>query len=164
MAQMKFTKMNQTIVDILKQYPDGLTLAEICEKTGVEVKSGHMVSTGKKGLIEVIGEREIEKIGKGKRTVYKAISFEPQLKDGKQVNYTDSEKQILEAIKGFEGDFTLADLSNALNRKLTSGHVSGLEKKGNIEKNGEIQVPVKVKRSVNVYAFVADIPSDAEVR
>ena len=164
MAQMKFTKMNQIIVDILKQYPDGLTLAEISEKTGVEVKSGHMKSTGDKGLIEVIGEREVEKISKGKRTVYRAVSFEPQLKDGKQVNYTDSEKQILEAIKGFEGDFTLADIGNALNRKLTSGHVSGLEKKGNIEKNGEIQVPVKVKRSVNVYGFVADIPSDAEVK
>lgn len=165
--QTVFTQTDKAIVDALKGAADGLTLAELNEATGMEIKSGHIVGATKKGLIESIGEREVFRPGKRKVATYAFVTADALSNaDGKAFNYTDNEKILLAAAGGIEGDFTLAELATAMNKeRLTSGSINGLVKKGNIAKGeADRTIEVQVKSSVNVYGFVKDIPADAEVR
>ncbi len=165
--QTVFTQTDKAIVDALKGAADGLTLAELNEATGIEIKSGHVVGAVKKGLIETIGEREVFRPGKRKVATYSFVTADALSNaDGKAFNYTDNEKALLASASGIEGEFTLAELAVAMNKeRLTSGSINGLVKKGNIVKGAEDRtIEVQVKSSVNVYGFVKDIPSDAEVR
>ena len=166
--QTVFTKTNQAIVEALKANPNGLTIAEIAEATGLEIVSGHVVGTVKKGLIEVIGEREIQRPSKRKVDTYEFVTDEPQMNaEGKPWNYTDNEKALLAVAKTFEGPFTLAELAAAMGKeRLTSGSVNSLvNKKGNLRKGAEVKfIETFSKTTVNVYGFVKDIPADAEVR
>lgn len=165
--QTVFTQNDRAIVNALKGNPDGLTLAELNEATGMEIKSGHVVGAVKKGLIEAIGEKEILRPGKRKVGVYRFVTADAlSNNEGKVFNYTDNEKSLLEVAAKMEGDFTLAELAGAMGKeRLTSGSINGLIKKGNIAKcENDCTVAVKTKSSVNVYGFVKDIPSDAEVR
>lgn len=165
--QTVYTSMDKSIVSALKGAENGLTLAELAEATGLEVKSGHVVGAVKKGLIEVIGEREIARPGKRKVSTYAFVTADVLTNaDGKSFNYTDNEKALLASAATVEGEFTLAELAVVMNKeRLTSGSINGLVKKGNIVK-GETDrtIEVTVKASVNVYGFVKDIPADAEVR
>lgn len=164
MAKVIYTKINKVIVDILKEHPDGLTLAEISEIAGFEIKPGHATGTAKKGLIEVIGVRDVIKPSVRKVAVYEIINANPI--DG--AKYTENETGVLAALAKFENPkFTLRDLAAALGKeRLTSGHTNGLVKKGNIKVvEGEAAlVPATIEVSRNVYGFVADLPADAEVR
>ena len=166
--QTVFTKTDKAIVDALKGAPEGLTLAELNEATGMKIKSGHVVGAVKKGLIEAIGEREVFRAGKRKVATYSFVTADALSNaEGKTFNYTDNEKALLASASGIEGEFTLAELAVAMNKeRLTSGSINGLvNKKGNIVKGAEDRtIEVQVKSSVNVYGFVKDIPSDAEVR
>ena len=165
--QTVFTKTDKAIVDALKGAADGLTLAELNEATGMEIKSGHLVGAFKKGLVEAIGEREVFRAGKRKVATYSFVTADALSNaEGKTFNYTDNEKALLSVAATMEGDFTLAELAVAMNKeRLTSGSINGLVKKGNIVKGTEDRtIEVQVKSSVNVYGFVKDIPSDAEVR
>ena len=165
--QTVFTKVDKAIVEALKVTPEGLTLAELNEATGLEVKSGHVVGATKKVLIEVIGEREIQRPAKRKVSTYVFVTADALLNaEGKAFNYTDNEKALLAAASGIEGDFTLAELAIVMNKeRLTSGSINGLVKKGNITKGeNDRTIDVMTKVSVNVYGFVKDIPADAEVR
>ena len=74
--QTVFTQTDKAIVSALKGAADGLTLAELNEVTGMEIKSGHVVGAAKKGLIEVIGEREVERPAKRKVATYVALNKE----------------------------------------------------------------------------------------
>ena len=165
--QTVFTKVDKAIVEALKVTPEGLILAELNEATGLEVKSGHVVGATKKGLIEVIGEREIQRPAKRKVSTYVFVTADALLNaEGKAFNYTDNEKALLAAAATIEGDFTLAELAIVMNKeRLTSGSINGLVKKGNITKGeNDRTIDVMTKVSVNVYGFVKDIPADAEVR
>ena len=165
--QTVFTKTDKAIVEALKGAPEGLTLAELNEATGLEVKSGHVVGAVKKGLIEAIGEREIQRPGKRKVSTYVFVTADALSNaEGKAFNYTDNEKALLAVAATMEGDFTLAELAAAMNKeRLTSGSINGLVKKGNIAKGeADRTIDVMVKSSVNVYGFVKDLPADAEVR
>ena len=165
--QTVFTKTDKAIVDALKGAADGLTLAELNEATGMEIKSGHLVGAIKKGLVEAIGEKEILRPGKRKVATYHFETSEALSNaEGKAFNYTDNEKALLSVAATMEGDFTLAELAGAMGKeRLTSGSINGLVKKGNISKGAEDRtIEVQVKSSVNVYGFVKDIPADAEVR
>ena len=165
--QTVFTKTDKAIVEALKGAPEGLTLAELNEVTGLEVKSGHVVGAVKKGLIEAIGEREIQRPGKRKVSTYLFVTVDALSNaEGKTFNYTDNEKALLTVAGSMTGDFTLAELAAAMGKeRLTSGSINGLVKKGNIVKGAEDRtIEVQVKSSVNVYGFVKDIPADAEVR
>lgn len=165
--QTVFTKVDKAIVEALKVTPEGLTLAELNEATGLEVKSGHVVGATKKGLIEVIGEREIQRPAKRKASTYVFVTADALSNaEGKAFNYTDNEKVLLAAASGIEGNFTLAELAIVMNKeRLTSGSINGLVKKGNITKGeNDRTIDVMTKVSVNVYGFVKDIPADAEVR
>lgn len=165
--QTVFTKTDKAIVEALKGAAEGLTLAELNQATGLEVKSGHLTGAIKKGLIEAIGEREIFRAGKRKVATYSFVTVDALSNaEGKAFNYTDNEKALLAVAGGMEGDFTLAELAVAMNKeRLTSGSINGLVKKGNIAKGAEDRtIEVQVKSSVNVYGFVKDLPADAEVR
>lgn len=165
--QTVFTKTDKAIVDALKGAADGLTLAELVNVTGMEIKSGHLVGAIKKGLVEAIGEKEILRPGKRKVATYHFETSEALSNaEGKAFNYTDNEKVLLSVAATMEGDFTLAELAGAMGKeRLTSGSINGLVKKGNISKGIEDRtIEVQVKSSVNVYGFVKDIPADAEVR
>ena len=165
--QTVFTKTDKSIVEALKGAVEGLTLAELNEATGLEIKSGHVVGAVKKGLIEAIGEREVTRPAKRKVATYVFVTADALSNaDGKAFNYTDNEKALLAVAATMEGDFTLAELAVAMNKeRLTSGSINGLVKKGNIAKGeNDRTVDTFAKSSVNVYGFVKDIPADAEVR
>ena len=157
-----YSANDRAIVTALKNAPEGLTLAQICEVTGLEIKPGHITGAKTKGLIETIGEVEITKPGKRKVSTYSLVTVEPLSNpDGKPFNYTDSEKAILNAAATFEGSFTLAELAAAMGlEKLSAGNISGLVRtKGNIAKGEQVVVPCDTKSTVKVYGFVADVPS-----
>ena len=165
--QTVFTKTDKSIVEALKGAVEGLTLAELNEATGLEIKSGHVVGAVKKGLIEAIGEREVTRPAKRKVATYVFVTADALSNaEGKAFNYTDNEKALLAVAATMEGDFTLAELAVAMNKeRLTSGSINGLVKKGNIAKGeNDRTVDTVAKSSVNVYGFVKDIPADAEVR
>lgn len=163
---------DRLIVSILKDAPDGLTLAEINERVpeGTVLKPGNITSAARKGLIAPIGEREVSRMGKKTITFYGLVDAGVRTgEDGKAFNYTDSEKAILAAIAGMDNKdrFTLEDLAKAMDReKVYSGSINALvNKKGNLAKVDTVEARVPVKGgSVNVYGFVADIPEGAEVR
>lgn len=165
--QTVFTKTDKAIVEALKGAAEGLTLAELNEATGIEIKSGHVVGAVKKGLIEAIGEREVTRPAKRKVATYVFVTADALSNaEGKAFNYTDNEKALLAVAATMEGDFTLAELAVAMNKeRLTSGSINGLVKKGNIAKGeNDRTVDTFAKSSVNVYGFVKDLPADAEVR
>lgn len=165
--QTVYTKTDKSIVEALKGAVEGLTLAELNEATGLEIKSGHVVGAVKKGLIEAIGEREVTRPAKRKVATYVFVTADALSNaEGKAFNYTDNEKALLAVAATMEGDFTLAELAVAMNKeRLTSGSINGLVKKGNITKGeNDRTVDTFAKSSVNVYGFVKDIPEDAEVR
>lgn len=160
--KINYTQNDKAIVNVLKGAPEGMTIAEMNEATGLKLVSGNIVSAMKKGLIEVIGEKEVIKQSKAKIATYEFVTAEPQKKeDGKAYNYTDKEKAILAAASDIEGAFTLADLSEKMGLKLSSGNINALVIKGNIAKGEPKDVLRPSKSSVNVYGFVADIPNEA---
>lgn len=150
---------DRAIVNALRG-TEGLTLAEINEATGLKLVSGNIVSAMKKGLIAASGEREVERPVIRPVSTYRFVTDEVLMGgNGKPFNYTDGEKVILEAAKGIDGEFTLADLADAMKiEKLSSGSINGLVKKGNIAKAGTRDVESSAKSTVKVYSFVRDIP------
>lgn len=75
----------------------------------------------------------------------------------KTVNYTDTEKKIVEALANADHALTLAELSESLGMEVKSGNINALVKKGNVEKSGEREVIVQAKRKVGEYSFVKSI-------
>ena len=162
-----YSKNDVAIVNALKGAEDGLTLAEINKAVGFELKPGNITGAVRKGLIEVIGERDSFRPSKRKVSLYAFVTAEAlKNAEGKVSNYTDNEKLVLNAAATFDGPFSLADLAVVMNKdRMSSGSINGLVKKGNIVKTDAMrEVPTTVKKPVNVYAFVKDIPADAEVR
>lgn len=156
-----YSERDVAIVNALKNAPEGLTLAQLSEATGMEIKPGHITGAKRKGLIESIGEVEVIKEGKRKVSTYNFVTADVLNKeDGKPHNYTDNEKAVLTVAAGIDSPFTLADLATAMGLdKLSSGRINGLVGKGNISKGEMVEVPCSTKSSVKVYGFVADIPA-----
>lgn len=159
-----YTDNDRAIVNALKNTENGMTLAEINEATGLEIKSGHIVSAMKKGLIASIGEREVTRPSTRKVSTYNFVTADAQNREnGKAYDYTDGEKNVLSVAGGIDSPFTLADLAKAMGvEKLSSGSINSLVRKGNISKGDQVEVPAVAKSTVKVYGFVADIPVDAE--
>lgn len=155
-----YTDNDRAIVSALKG-SEGLTLAELKEATGIDLKSGHIVSAMKKNLIASIGEREVIRPTTRKVSTYNFVTADVLVgENDKAFNYTDNEKHVLEVAGGIESPFTLADLAKAMGvEKLSSGSINGLVKKGNITKGDMVEVPAESKSTVKVYGFVADIPN-----
>ena len=164
MAQKKtYSDIQLAVIKVLKENPDGLTNAEICEATGMTVHPGTLTGLVKSGNIEVAGSREIERITKtAPVTMYELVTAEPlKNAEGKEYNYTDSAKEVLAAAATIEGPFSLADLSAAMGKNIVSGHTNHLVKKGNLRNLGKIGAIGErtSTKEVNVYAFVADAPT-----
>ena len=157
-----YTENDRAIVNALKG-TDGMTLAEI-NATGLEIKSGHIVSAMKKGLIASIGEREVTRPSTRKVSTYNFVTADAQVREnGKPFDYTEGESKVLAAAANIDSPFTLADLAKAMGvEKLSSGSINSLVRKGNITKGDQVEVPAIAKSTVKVYGFVADIPADAE--
>lgn len=75
----------------------------------------------------------------------------------KIVNYTDTERKIVEALANADHALTLAELSEKLGMEIKSGNINALVKKGNVEKTGEREIVVQAKRKVGEYSFVKSI-------
>lgn len=75
----------------------------------------------------------------------------------KTVNYTDTEKKIVDALATADCPLTLAELSEKLGMEIKSGNINALVKKGNVEKSGEREIIVQAKRKVGEYSFVRSI-------
>jgi hypothetical protein len=54
------SKEAQAVIDTLKASGKDMTLAEIATACGLDIKTGHLASGKKAGLIEVAGEREVK--------------------------------------------------------------------------------------------------------
>lgn len=158
-----YTVNDRAIVDALRNAPEGLTLAGLCEATGLELKPGHVVSAMRKGLIASISEVTVERPGTREVSTYNFATADVLSNGDKPFNYTDGEKEVLKVAATINSPFTLADLATAMGlEKLTSGRINGLVKKGNITKGDMVEVPTTVKASAKVYGYVKDIPADAE--
>lgn len=162
-TKIVYTDNDRAIVNALRN-SEGLTLAELCDATGIELKPGHVVSAMKKGLIAANGEREVIRPTTRKVSTYVYVDSDIHTGDnGKAFNYTDNEKNVLSAASNIDSPFTLAQLATAMGlERLSSGSINGLVKKGNITKGDMVEVPAESKTTVKVYGFVADIPADAE--
>lgn len=75
----------------------------------------------------------------------------------KTVNYTETEKKILNALETADRPLTLAELTDMLGMEIKSGNINALVKKGNVEKSGEREIIVQAKRKVGEYSFVRSI-------
>lgn len=161
-TKITYTDNDRAIVNALRD-SEGLTLAQLCEVTGLKLVAGHIVSAMRKGLIEASGEVEVIKPTTRKVSTYNYVSSDVMNReDGKAWTYTDGEKAILNAASSIDSPFTLAQLATAMNvEKVFSGSINGLVKKGNITKGDQVEVPATAKSLVKVYRFVKDIP-DAE--
>lgn len=163
---IKFNDTDRAVFDVLKAADHPLTFNEINEAviaSGREaIKIAHATSAVKKGLVRKSGEVEVKRPSNHKVTVYAFAGAEPNLdpKSGKEFNYTDGEKSILSALanSNHEGNFTLAQLSEIVGRKLTSGNINGLVRKGNLEKLDEkAEVTSISKGKVGVYTVAVDV-------
>lgn len=163
---IKYNDTDRAIFDILKASDHPLTFNEINEAviaSGREaIKIAHVTSAVKKGIVIKSGEVEVERPSNHKVTGYAFAGAEPNLdpKSGKEFNYTEGEKSILSALaaSNHEGNFTLAQLSEIVGRKLTSGNINGLVRKGNLEKLDEkVEVTSISKGKVGTYTTAVDV-------
>lgn len=76
MAQSNWTpnKTQQSFMEALADAEDGLTLSEVNEKLGTEIKTGSINCLLAKGLVETDGEREVQVMVKKKVKVYKLVN------------------------------------------------------------------------------------------
>lgn len=75
MAQSNWTpnKTQQSFMEALADAENGLTLSEVNEKLGTEIKTGSINCLLAKGLVETDGEREVQVLVKKKVKVYKLV-------------------------------------------------------------------------------------------
>lgn len=160
---IKYNSKDKAVVEALKANPEGLTLAEINEATGLSLVAGNITSIKNKHLIENVGKRPIERQGSHKVCTYIFVTNEPAVKDGKQATYTESEQEIMKAAN-IDGEFTLNELSEKVGRKLVPGSISGLIRKGNLAKTeNKVDEPCIVRSTTSVYVLLNDIPEDATI-
>ena len=152
MTEQKQNEKIDLIVSILKEAGEALTLAQVNERAGeVEIKAGTMTGAVRRNLVAVAGKTEVLRPSKSKVTVYALITKEAQKgADGKEFNYSDSEKAILNALEQVE-NATLAEISEIAEKKLSSGSINALVKKGNVEKVGQRDKVGYSKSQVNTY-------------
>lgn len=150
-------------LSVLKNFADGATLSEINENLpegASKVQPGTITGLVKRGLIEVIGEREVEKTSKRNVAVYE-FNSSAELADaeGKAFNYNDNQKAILNFLENAEDkEFTISGLKEKVDGtgiNVSSGVITALVKRGNLVKTEKTQPALShTKASVNVYGVV----------
>ena len=78
----------------------------------------------------------------------------------KQINYTENDRAIVNALKGAEGPMTLAQINKAIGfrlgaKNIVAGNIVSAMKKGLITKVGEVDVEKEGTRKVYTYNFVS---------
>ena len=66
-------KNQKAFLEALEGVEEGLTLSEVNEKLGTEIKTGSINCLLTKGLVEADGEREVQVLVKKKVKVYKLV-------------------------------------------------------------------------------------------
>lgn len=150
---------DRLIVDALRGEADGLTIAGINAKMGSEIKPAHITHALKGGFIESCGEVEVFKAKTRPIAVYTYAHSEPSVdKKGNPVEFSDMALKILDVASKMEGEFSIADLAEALGlEKLANGYVTGLVTKGNLVKAGTRDVEYQAKSTNKVYRFVKEV-------
>lgn len=151
--------LNDKQVAFVKALKDteGLTLAEASEKAGLDIKSGSINTLVKKGIVAIVGEREIVVKAKRKVKVF-ALATAP----AENAKLNDKQKAFLAALDGTEG-LTLAEASEKAGMEIKSGSINTLTKKGLVKIAGDREILVDAKRKVKVFALAAVPATDAEV-
>ena len=159
--KVTYSDNDRAIVNALRD-TEGLTLAELREATGIDLKPGHVVSAMKKGLIASIGEGEILRPATREVSTYIYVNSDIAVNGkGQACNYSEGETNVLNAASKIDGPFTLAELADAMGlEKLSSGSINGLVKKGNIAKGDMREIETQSKSKVKVYGFVSEIPAE----
>ena len=151
-----FNEKDRAVVAALASHPEGLTLAELREATGMELVAGNVSSMMKKQLIAPIGERTVEKEFESTVSTYTVITVEPtKTEKGTDNTYTDKQVEVLKVCGAIASPFALADLAVAMGvEKVAPGIITGLVKKGNLAK-GEPRPVIRTRISeVNIYGLV----------
>lgn len=160
-----YTENDRLIVEALTNNPKGLTLAELKEITGTNLVSGHIVGAIAKGIVNSTNECKVTI--PSKRTVFSYCFVSDEVKtrpdNGKPYTYSDNEKEILSASKNFTEPFILAELSEAMGRKITSGSINWLVKKGNLIKGEPVEVKGTSTNTVKIYTLAEDWKGFEEV-
>lgn len=151
-----FNEKDRAVVAALAARPEGLTLAELREATGMELVAGNVSSMMKKQLIAPIGERTVEKEFESTVSTYTVITLEPtKTEKGTDNTYTDKQVEVLKACAAITSPFTLADLAVAMGvEKVAPGIITGLVKKGNLAKGEQRPVTRTRVSEVNIYGLV----------
>ena len=147
---------DRAIVNALRGSDSPLTLAQINEATGLNLIPGNIVGAMRKNLIVAAGEVEVATSKKSTVWTYRLANADCTAKDEKGNDiYTDSEKGIVNALAGAEDRaYTLAEMSELVGRKLSSGSINALvSKKGNLVKVEQVTVMVPATKTVKTYAI-----------
>lgn len=162
-TQTQLSASAEIALSVLKNFADGATLSEINENLpegASKVQPGTITGLVKRGLIEVIGEREVEKTSKRNVAVYE-FQTSAELKDAndKAFNYNDNQKAILNFLEASEDkEFTISGLKEKVDGtgiNISSGVITALVKRGNLVKTEKTQPALShTKASVNVYGIV----------
>ena len=175
--KITYTDTDRNIVRVLNALKnenpdkDAFTLAEVNELIVNEnadakaIAPASMTSAFNKGLIGKTDEKlPITRAGNYKVFTYRLVTADLQTKDGKALPYSDGEKAIIKALAEVDGFITLEDLATNMGvARILPGSVSGLIRKGNVEKCAEddkVIVPALVKSSAfGYFAKVTEVPN-----
>jgi len=157
----KFTPNDndRLIVSALKG-TDGLTIAEVNEKLGSSLLPVHFNHAAKGGYIEKIGTREVLKARPREVGLYSYIdSHIANDAKGNPCTYSESQNAILAAAAMIDGEFTLAQLAEAMGvEKVAPGSVTSLVNRGNLAKSeNKATVMSETKSEVAVWGYLKDV-------
>lgn len=165
-----FREGDKAIVTALKNTPTGLTLAQIREITGVDLKYANIMSATQKGYITCLGDVTTETSKTREVTTYNFITTDVLAgANGRLFNYSEDEKTVLAAAATINSPFTRDQLATAMNARGIDtlekidfiDCIKYLIKKGNFTFNFSEEL-VTVKSTSKLYGYVKDIPANAE--
>ena len=152
-----YTQNDSIIVNTLKSAGKPLTLNELNELAGSDIKPSQMTSARNKGLISFAEDVKVDRETFRFVNTYKYVN--DNVEEGK--NFTDVQKEILAAAKQFgDSEFTAEQLNKAADKKFPVSTVYALTRKGNLSISGKVKTPRISKATVKTYIYVKDIPSE----
>ena len=149
--EIKYTDVDKAIVKALAGGAS-MTLAQLSEATGMDIKAGHVVAAMKKGLIEAAEEVEVIRPSKSKVKAYTYVTDAL----GAKKEFTDKAKEALNYASQMGEAFTIAELNERFGVKVAPASITSLVKNGNLEAAGEREVIRNSKATVKAYKALVD--------
>lgn len=149
---------DRLIVSALKG-TDGLTISEVNEKLGSSLLPVHFNHAKTGGFIEVIGKKEVVKYRPAQVGQYSYSNSEIALDaKGNPCSYSDAQMAILSAASKMDGEFTLAELAEAMGvEKVAPGSITSLVNRGNLSKSEEKRTISRPSVSeVSIWGYIKD--------